>query len=593
MTRNEILTEMYFSEELKRGAMYLLREFRDKEALSHDLLSDCVLDVFKKPDNELFDLYERKKLQSYIYFSMRNAIEMERRSGKFGSYGGNKTVLHARQPEGFSVNLLYTEESFWNDVVPEVESIEPLEITKDEKEYSEQLFGCTTKLNVQFMRAIEKADNNKANDIEAWECAQIAKLYFEFRSYRKVQKATGIPHQKVAQKVLKFIKSVTDKKMNVAVVVRGQEPQSGMELYRLHYTYFEGLAVNYSSEVKVQGMTYSYLADKPTGALEDDVYVFSRLADVTFAEKVLESEKKLVIDIDDYWNLHPEHPLKKSKENIDYVSNITKILPMAHLVTCTTPTLWEKLHDELGITATIIKNTIPDQSQFSTSTFKHSKVRIGYVGGLHHIQDMELMREGIARIYADRSLHGKFQFVLAGFNPNEHFLKYESVMTNDHKPFKGNDTDYYEYLKSFTPSLNHIGYNKSYRRAWALPVSSYGQVMSEIDVLLVPLQGKQQNGNQNQFNACKSELKLVEAAATGKAVICSDVMPYHPYLENEVNCLTVNPKSQNWYSQIRRMILDRELRESCAANLQKKMKKEFSHKNEVANLYEALKRLKK
>lgn len=595
MTRNEILTEMYFSEELKEGALYLLREYRDKKALSEDLLSDTVIKVFDEPTDKIFDLHSRGKLQSYIYFSMRNAIEMERRSGKFGSYGGNSvdTTRYQQNDEDGSWNKFYFDGDV--EIISKAisEEIEPLEITKDEKEYSEDLFGCTTKLNVQFMRAIEKADNNKANDIEGWECAQIAKLYFEFKSYRRVAKATGIPHQKIAERVTKFIKSVTEKKLNVAVVVRGQQPQSGMELYRLHYPYFEGLQVNYSGEINVQGMTYSYLQDQPVGALEHDVYVFSRLADTTFADKVIEAGKKLVVDVDDYWNLHPEHPLKKDPKNVEYVTNLTKILPMAHHVTCTTPTLWEKLHDELGVTATIIKNTIPEQSQFSTSTFKHTKVRIGYVGGVHHIQDMELMREGIAKIYADKSLHGKFQFVLAGFGPNEHFLKYESVMTNDYKPFKNSDPDYYDYLKSNTPALNHISYNKSYRRAWALPVNSYGQVMSDIDVLLVPLQGKQANGNYNQFNACKSELKIVEAGYCGKAVICSDVMPYHPYLEHGVNCLAVNPKTQDWATQIRRIILDKELRESCAANLQKKTKKEFSHKNETTKLFEALKRLTK
>ena len=577
MTRDAILSEMYFSEELKRGAKYLLRNHRDGAELSKDLLSDCIIKVFKKPDNEINDLYSRKKLTAFIYFSMLNAIRMEIRSGKFGDYGINKDEY----------NL------YWHDEKEETKSI-AIEITHDELEYSEKIFGCASELNVKFMREIEKADSCKITNPEMWEAAQLTKLYFEFKSHRKISQVTGISRSIVTDTIKRFTNSIERKRMNVMVVTAGnREPRTGMELYRLHYPYFDGLHQSHSDELTIKRATYNYITTAPVEALEDDVYVFSRLADVSMAGKIIESGKKLVIDVDDYWNLHPEHPLRNDPKNISNTDSIKQTLKMAHLVTTTTSNLWERLYDELGVTATIVKNTIPDQSQFHQSTFSHTKVRIGWMGGAHHIQDVELMREGIAKIYADKTLQGKFQFCLGGFNPNEHFLKYESVMAGDYKAFKNADTDYYQYLQQHTPALSHIAYNKVYRRIWARPVNGYGEGYGELDIVLIPLQGKQANGNQNHFNACKSELKLIEAAHCCKAIICSDVMPYAPYLEHEKNCLVVNPNRQDWATQIRRLILDKDLRDEIATNLQKKMKKEFSHANETNKLLSALKKLMK
>jgi glycosyltransferase involved in cell wall biosynthesis len=337
-------------------------------------------------------------------------------------------------------------------------------------------------------------------------------------------------------------------------------------------------------------MTYGYIAEQPATVLEDDVYVFSRLQDENIFYKVKEAGKKVVIDIDDYWNLHPTHPLRYTEANAKYVATITKLLPLADLVTCTTANLWEKIYDEFGVTATIIKNTIPDGlTQFSEGSFEHEKVRFGYVGGVYHLNDMELMREGIARTYEDRQLINKFQFCLAGFNPNREFIAYEKLMTNDYKKI---DTDYKSYLDQLTPALSHIALNKPYRRLWARSVDTYGKVYRDLDVCLIPLEGKQSNGNVNVFNSCKSELKLLEAGMTNKAVICSDVMPYHPFLNHEENCLAINQKKNDWYRSIRILALDKDMRIELADNLTKQIKKDFSHKTEVNKLATALKKLK-
>lgn len=377
---------------------------------------------------------------------------------------------------------------------------------------------------------------------------------------------------------------MTDNKINISVVYHGDQPRSGMELYRLEYPYMAGISDYNTTDFNVKKVTYSYIQSQPPGALEDDVYVFSRLQMPEIADKVLEAGKKLVIDIDDNWNLHADHPLKNTPDNKAYVTAITTTLPKAHLVTCSTQTLADKIFSSLGVTATVIKNTIPKETvQFSQPTLTHSRVRFGYIGGVFHQKDLEPVKEGLKKLYADRTLYGKYQIALGGYNPNPDYIAYEKILTADYKGVHP-DEDYLDYLKMQTPALDHLGYDKQYRRMWAKPVVMYGEMYREIDVALIPLA-------QNPFNECKSELKLIEAAYTGKSIICSDVIPFSPHLQHEVNCLKVSPSRNDWYTQIRRMILDEDLRKSTAANLQKYAAKNFNHKAETEKLSGALKKL--
>jgi hypothetical protein len=112
----------------------------------------------------------------------------------------------------------------------------------------------------------------------------------------------------------------------------------------------------------------------------------------------------------------------------------------------------------------------------------------------------------------------------------------------------------------------------------------------DLDVAIIPLTSISQNGNKNIFNSCKSELKLVEAGTTNKAIIISNVEPYSQHLIHEENCLAVG-QSQNWYTHIRRLINDKELRKELADNLTTYVKIHFNHRGETLKLFNALKKL--
>ena len=432
----------------------------------------------------------------------------------------------------------------------------------------------------------DEIDQNKDRNRDLWEAAQFTKLYLKYGSFQKVATATGVAKRQVKQFVnkLKKLVSEVDERMRIAVVTKASEPETGMELYRLYYPYFHGIAKHHKEDFSVQHITYEYL-DK-SDSLESDVYVFSRVQkrEKPIAEKVINAGKKFVMDLDDYWKLNHTHPMRSDPQGVEYHATVTDMLTKAHMVTTTSDRLAERMKIEYNVTPVVIKNTIPeDAEQFKGEKYESGYVRFGWLGGTHHIEDLKLMRPGLRKVYGSPDLQGKYQFCLAGYNPNYQYIEYEKTLTCDNYSIRV-DTDYIEYLQMNTQALDHIGYNKPYRRIWSKPVTTYGQGYREFDVALVPLE-------QSLFSSCKSELKLIEAGTTHTAAIVSDVPPYSDHLRHEENCLKVSSR-QDWYTQIRRMINDKELRLDITAGLHEYVNRNFNHRAETNKLATALKKLK-
>ena len=90
--------------------------------------------------------------------------------------------------------------------------------------------------------------------------------------------------------------------------------------------------------------------------------------------------------------------------------------------------------------------------------------------------------------------------------------------------------------------------NEPYRRFWTKNINEYAKHYENVDVLLAPLK-------ENDFNAVKSQLKVIECAFTDTAIIASSFGPYTldlvPYIEkggkiNENgNALVVDPSKNH------------------------------------------------
>ncbi len=118
----------------------------------------------------------------------------------------------------------------------------------------------------------------------------------------------------------------------------------------------------------------------------------------------------------------------------------------------------------------------------------------------------------------------------------------EKQITDD---FNLIDKNYAHFLKYCRKERNEDWINQKYVRLWSLPVNEWGNAYKDIDISLVPLVD-------NKFNNCKSELKAIEAAFKGKAIIASNIPPYTICL-TEKNSYLVNNSSE-FYDKMKRAL---------------------------------------
>lgn len=146
------------------------------------------------------------------------------------------------------------------------------------------------------------------------------------------------------------------------------------------------------------------------------------------------------------------------------------------------------------------------------------------------------------------------------------WYKYEKdIFTSNYKLIK--DKNYYEYLMEF--NLNDRFGNEleeqPYVRHKTDGIYEFAKNYKHIDVALAPLKvtGKVKNGillmnDNNNFQLCKSNLKILESAFYKTPIICSEISTYtyDKDFQHGKNILFVSPERQekDWYKNIKRLI---------------------------------------
>lgn len=225
---------------------------------------------------------------------------------------------------------------------------------------------------------------------------------------------------------------------------------------------------------------------------------------------------KLIIDVDDWWFLPPHHPKTKHYLHYEIPHRIEKSLEIADVVWTTNKHLAKKVRKH-NKNVHIIPNAVDTKAKQWQHPKKNRKpVRFGYIAGNNHQPDLEAY-----------------------------------------------DIDLSEY-ESYTADIDQ--YPEMLRTKHVLaprPAYEYGEMYSYIDVSIIPLVA-------SEFNKCKSHLKLIEAAFTGTAVICSPVAPYYQYLKPGENCLAPTNK-QEWADAIKTLDNDKAMVKRLADNLRRDM----------------------
>jgi GT2 family glycosyltransferase/glycosyltransferase involved in cell wall biosynthesis len=227
-------------------------------------------------------------------------------------------------------------------------------------------------------------------------------------------------------------------------------------------------------------------------AMAPDVLVFQRPNSPELAETIGKLRAALpdtffVYEIDDAFGLVPDDSVHSTFIHSQTDAHMATIMHLCDVVTTTTKALAARIREFAGedLQVRVIPNMI-FQEEFDKLTTvrkqaratKGKKLRIGWAGGIGHIPDLKLITPAINQI------GNAVEWVFMALRPD------------------GVDPALIEYHDAVST------------KDYPAKLASLG-----LDVLLAPLVD-------NGFNRCKSNLKLLDAAALGIPAVASSVTPY-------------------------------------------------------------------
>jgi glycosyltransferase involved in cell wall biosynthesis len=307
---------------------------------------------------------------------------------------------------------------------------------------------------------------------------------------------------------------------------------------------------------------------------------------------------KVVMDIDDYWSPDFRHPMYLAIKESQLPKKKLELMKISDYVTCTTDFFANSIKTKTGNkNVFVFPNAIDsNETQFQPKPTESNRVRFGWLGGSSHLHDIELLNDGISIISTN---YDNVQFVLCGFDlrgnvtefnqqtgekrtrpikPEETvWFKYEKVFTNNYRSV---DNEYKSYLMNFIQSPEVDSSNKKYRRVWTQPINTYGNNYNLFDVSLAPVL-------ESDFNANKSQLKVIESGFHKKPIIASETAPYTFDLKNaykdgnfvkEGNALTVPQKKGHklWAKYMKLLIENPNMIEDLGNKLYETVKDNYS-----------------
>ncbi len=238
-----------------------------------------------------------------------------------------------------------------------------------------------------------------------------------------------------------------------------------------------------------------------------------------FSEWLKANDIKLVLDLDDYWELpkhNAAHDFYKKHKSIEILESI-KMCDIIWTPSRYLGNRMSKVNPKAEVH--IIPNTLDlTHSQWQQKKKPSKEVRFGYLGAKNHGKDINL----ISYDFTGKQMHCV------------------------------NIEDYPARFKA-----SHVMQPGT--------IGDYGKMYENFDVSLAPLQG-------GTFNKSKSDLKVVEAGYTRSSIIASNTTPYKESIENNVTGLLCSTP-RDWKHAIESMT--KEKHRELSGNLNKHIKKHY------------------
>lgn len=253
------------------------------------------------------------------------------------------------------------------------------------------------------------------------------------------------------------------------------------------------------------------------------IVYFNRLPNdpiIKFLAKKQKMDWKLVVDMDDWLELPPNHQLYASFKKNDTVGQNKTALMNADAVTVTNERLADKIRP-FNKNVHVIPNCLPfGMDQFTEIKSESTSTRFMYAGGSTHFWDIQQLKIPFQKLYSAKS--GPFEVLMAGYDDR-----------NEHTE---------EFWKKMERSFSLNGKMKNYQRVYAKPLESYMNLYVNCDVSLIPLVN-------DTFSGYKSTLKIIEAGCKNIPVICSDVPPYSDFPRRDLVMYATNART--WFEHMK------------------------------------------
>ena len=262
---------------------------------------------------------------------------------------------------------------------------------------------------------------------------------------------------------------------------------------------------------------YNHICNVPTEEILKergfDLLLYNRFSPFDNAWEETKKHFKVVMDLDDDWELPYNHPLfpfyEPQKKRV--VNNIFN----ADLVTCTNERIADKV-SKYNKNILVLPNCIPlGEQQYTEFRHDSDNVRIFWAGGSTHMDDIKILNGPFKRLIGMKGI----ELVLGGYTDTDENSKY-----------------YWDKLWHLFTNGGRIPNRKL---NGTLP-NEYMTHYEHADIMVIPLED-------SPWHACKSNLKILEAASKRLAVICSDVEPYNK--DKDAPVLWVK-KQGDWFKHI-------------------------------------------
>ena len=230
--------------------------------------------------------------------------------------------------------------------------------------------------------------------------------------------------------------------------------------------------------------------------------------------------KKIIYDIDDYWEFSIENPHYKDYIKRGRAANMVKRFLLNSDVVITSTLELAKKCSNYNPNVMTIPNFIPLEGQFSREEGEYNiPLKVCLYGSVSHIPDWKLLKGAINRIAKNKKLAENCEFYLCGYAEGG---VWEEILSMFKKK---------KNLKVFTKS--------------PLPVKEYMSLLDGMNVCLMPLEDI-------EFNYTKSSLKQLECAIKGVIPLGSRI-----YTIKEMQGVLIADSPLEYESQLKKL-LDKE-----------------------------------